>query len=166
MAKVTKIVHLIAMAVFVGSIPGHIVLGALGDPTANPAAFADYHAAKHALTQVLTVSGLTLTVLSGTMLAIMRRELLKQRWLRIKIALVVLITLNAALFLVPLSGALAELAQTAVTQGTLPPEFDGLAAREGITGAVNLAMIVAVIALAVARPGRTAQRALEINRLV
>lgn len=158
MTKLVKTVHLIAMAVFVGSIPGHIVLGALGDPAEDLAAFAAYHAAKHALTLALTVSGLALVIVSGLVLAGLQRGLLKRRWLQVKIVLVALITLNAAVFLVPLSGAMAALARDAVTQGTLAPAFAGLAAREAVSGAANLVMIVAVIALAVFRPGRrTAQ---------
>jgi len=154
MPNLIKTIHLIAVCVFVGSIPGHIVLGALGDPAENLVAFADYHAAKHALTLGLTVSGLMLAILSGIGLAALHRDHLTRRWLQFKIVLVGLITLNAALVLVPVSGAMAALARDAVAHGTLAPAFNDLAAREAMAGAANLAMIVAVFVLAVFRPGR------------
>ncbi len=157
MSKAVKILHLIAVCVFVGSIPGHIVLGALGDPNANLTAFADYQIAKHVLTETLTVAGLAVTVISGIALAALWRQQIRRRWLQIKAGLAVLITANAAFVLVPLSGDMAALAQAALSGGTLDPLFHDLAARESMFGAANLIMILGVIALAVFRPGGQAR---------
>ncbi len=153
MNKLLKISHLIGLAVFLGSIPGHILLGGIGNSEADLPGFAVLITAKQLNVQYLTVPGLILTLLSGAALAI-RRDInpMRARWLVAKLILVVLITLNGMLILGPLSQEMAVAARNAVQLGALPVEFAALEQKEAIFGAVNLVMVFLVISLAVAKP--------------
>ena len=50
MQKIIRVLHILAVCVFVGSIPGHIVLGELAKSAQGNEAFAVYQQAKYALT--------------------------------------------------------------------------------------------------------------------
>jgi uncharacterized membrane protein len=153
MHRILKVAHIIGLAVFLGSIPGHIVLGALGDPAADPAGFALLMHAKHVNVVALTIPALVFTALTGAALAWRRRlSPASHRWLGAKIALVALIGANGALVLRPLSAEIARVAAEATAGGAVPAAIASLAARESAFGAANLAMVIAVIALSVARP--------------
>lgn len=153
MHRTLKVAHLIALAVFVGSIPGHIVLGALGDPVADPAGFALLMHAKHVSVVALTIPALAFTVLTGAALAWRRRiSPASHRWLAAKLALVALIGANGALVLRPLSAEIARVAAEAAAGGAVPAAVATLAARESAFGAANLAMVLAVLVLSVAKP--------------
>jgi uncharacterized membrane protein len=153
MSKFLKVGHFLGLAVFVGSIFGHILLGHLGDPSTDPAGFAALMQAKYMNVLVLTTSGLALLVLTGIPL-MLRRGLTpkKARWMGTKLALVTLIALNGAFILTPLSRDMATAAQETVKAGALPPVYSQLKRREDLFGAGNLAMILGVIGLAVAKP--------------
>ena len=129
MERILKVAHLVALALFLGSIPGHIVLGRLADPAADAEGFA----------------------------LLMHATPDKVRWMAAKLALVALITVNGAFILTPLARDISGSAKAAVAAGTLPAGFADLTRRESAFGAANLAMVLAVIALAVARPGRAAR---------
>jgi uncharacterized membrane protein len=153
MHRILKVAHIIGLAVFLGSIPGHIVLGALGDPVADPTGFALLMHAKHVNVVVLTIPALVFTALTGAALAWRRRlSPAAHRWLGVKVVLVGLIGVNGALVLRPLSAEIARMAAEAAAGGIVPAAIASLAARESAFGAANLAMVVAVIALSVARP--------------
>lgn len=142
------------LALFLGSIPGHILLGRLADP-ADLEGFALLMHAKYLSVVALTLPGLFLTLLTGIAL-MLRRGMTpnKVRWMAAKLALVVLIVLNGALILRPVAAEMALSARGAVKAGNLPPGFAELERREGMFGAANLAMILAVIGLAVSKPRR------------
>lgn len=147
-----KTLHIVALCVFVGSIPSHIVIGAVAERAGDAVAFAHYHDVKYLLTQVLTRAGLIAAVTTGVLVTLTRRAAWRQRWLQAKLILVLLIVLNGMAVLTPIAGEMAALAAAAAEQGPLDPRFAMLHQREGIAGAVNLLAIVAVIYLAVARP--------------
>lgn len=153
MNKLLKIGHLIGLALFVGSVCGHILLGKIVDPDTDLAAFAALMQAKRVNVQVLTIPGLGLMLLTGFTLMV-RRGVRPTRdlWLGAKLLLVTLITLNGLLILGPLSGDMATVAQNAVQAGVLPAGFAAMEQREALFGAVNMTMILAVIGLAAAKP--------------
>lgn len=153
MEKILKIAHFFGLAVFLGSIPGHIVLGRLVDPTADLQGFALLTHAKYMSVLLLTLPGLLLMFLTGIAL-MLRRGMTpnKLRWMAAKLTLVALIALNGAFVLTPLARDIAAAAQAAVTTGSLASGFADLARKEAAFGAANLAMILAVIGLAVVRP--------------
>ena len=159
MNKILKITHFLGLAVFLGSIPGHIVLGRLVDPAADLKGFTLLMHAKYMTILALTLPGVALMLLTGIAMMLRRGTTPnKFRWMAVKLALVALIALNGAFVLTPLARDIAAAAQAAVTTGSLPAGFADLARKEGAFGAANLAMILAVIGLAVVKPslGRTA----------
>jgi len=153
MNKVLKVGHFVGLAVFLGSIPGHIVLGQLGDPILDPAGFAVLMHAKYITVLVLTMPGLIIMLLTGIAL-MLRRGMTpdKFRWMAAKLLLVGLIALNGVFVLRPLGRDIATAAQGAVATGSLTAIIPELARKESAFGAINLAMILAVIGLAVAKP--------------
>lgn len=145
MTPFLKVSHVLGLAVLIGSILGHIVLAQTAAPT--DASYAWAQAAKHQSTLLLTLPGLAIIGLSGLLLTV-RRGLVRRRWLQVKVALVALVGLNGALILSPLG---AELAARAAAGAPAEVLLD-LSAREALFGAVNLTLIVVVVALAIIRP--------------
>ena len=66
MNKFLKIIHLLGLAAFVGSIFGHILLGNLGDPKADLAGFAVLMQAKSMNVILLTMPGLVPMLITGS----------------------------------------------------------------------------------------------------
>lgn len=151
--KFVKFVHLLAVAIFIGSIPTHIVLGELAAHRVEISDIVALHDAKVDITHWLTTSGIIVALLSGASLLNQRRQLLKQNWMKVKMALVAIIVLNGIMALTPFAETLLSLAQTAQTNASvLGDEYAKTQQYEAIAGAINIAMILAVTALAVFRP--------------
>ncbi len=164
MNKVLKVFHLLGLAAFVGSIFGHILLGGLGDPTADLIGFAALAEARYMNVLLLTLPGLALLLFTGIALA-WRYGLTpkSRRWLGAKLLLVGLIALNGVLVLTPLGRDMAALAQDAVATGSLPAAYFELQQIESLFGAANLAMILVVVALATAKPRLVRKNGVEIR---
>lgn len=145
MRNLLRFVHFIALAVFLGSVGGHILLGALtGEPGSD--AFLTMVTAKRDSATYLTLPALAVTLASGTALALSGPGLTKARWLRLKVGLAVLVTLNGALLLAPLAERIAaEAARPA-------PMLAASLRQESVFGAINLALVLTIFALAVFRP--------------
>ncbi|MBT6096119.1 MAG: DUF2269 family protein [Rhodospirillaceae bacterium] len=156
MRKLTRTIHILAVCIFVGSIPAHIVLGQLANSHliggGTMETFAAYQQAKYGLTIGLTTAGIILTLLSGVALVIRRKPLLRQNWLRAKLCVVAAIAINGAAVLTPLAEQMRDLAVAAVETGALDAAFHAAENTEAIAGAINLALIVVAIALAVFKP--------------
>src|SRR5690606_4181808 len=103
MDKTLKVAHFVGLALFLGSIPGHILLGRLADPADLPG-FALLMHAKYVSVLALTLSALFLTLLSGIAL-MLRRGMTPNRIRRmaVKLVLVALIMLNGTLVLRPVA---------------------------------------------------------------
>jgi uncharacterized membrane protein len=150
MHRILRIVHFIALAVFVGSIFGHILLGRMAAAD-GPAATLPLLEAKLAMIYVLTLPGLGALVVSGAALALAtQRRTGARRWLAAKLALVVAVGLNGALVLTPI--AAEQVARVRAGADALSPAYQALARRESIAGGLNLLAIAAIVALAVYRP--------------
>jgi uncharacterized membrane protein len=155
MHRLLRVVHFVALAVFLGSVPGHILLGQLA--TADPAAAPALLRAKLAMIETFTLPGLAVLALSGAGLAIAARAPWhRRRWLVAKLALVLAVGANGALVLLPIARRQAELSRAA--PGAPTEEFRRLEMRESVAGAANLVTIAGIIALAVYRPGFGAGR--------
>lgn len=155
-SKILRGLHLLAICVFVGSIPAHIVLGSMAasslTPNSGNEAFALYFEAKYALTVGLTMSGIGLTVLSGVMLGTSKRSMFKDRWLRLKLLLVAAIVINGTFVLTPLAEQMRDLAVAAIGTNPLTAEFQALEHTEAIAGAINLALIITVVFVTALKP--------------
>ncbi len=150
--KLFKIFHIIAICVFVGSIPSHIILGVLAQDMPLGEGFVAIYKAKAVLTYGLTAAGLALSVISGVLIFLQRRGTIKTPWLRLKLLLVAGIVFNAVNNLIPLAKKMSVLATDAMTTGALPPEFIAAKSAEAVAGPINLALILCVIFLSVAKP--------------
>lgn len=151
-AKLLRGLHLIALCLFVGSIPSHIILGQLAQFAEDGDAFAVYHQAKYILTSGLTVSGIALTLLTGLLLASSKRQLFRARWFRAKLAVILLIVINGAVILTPLAEQMKDLAAIAAQTGILSNDFHLAETRETIAGATNIGLILTVFYLVIFKP--------------
>ena len=124
--KLLKVFHFVALCVFIGSIPTHIILGVIAQSSTGAESFAAIHHAKYVLTFGLTGAGIALALMSGVLLVLTRKAMLRKRWMRTKLA--------------------------AVASGALSPDFHAVESQEGVAGAVNLILILIVIFLAVVKP--------------
>ena len=153
MIRIAKALHLLGLTLFLGSIFGHIALGVLPGPAEDAAAALFARRAIEASTWALTLPGLALLAVTGLFLTL-RGGLGfgRRRWLTLHQAIWLLIAVNAALVLVPGGSALLQEA-TAIAGGTGSLEtFLALATRESRFGAVNVALALAAVFLAVLRP--------------
>ncbi len=146
-----KLVHLLAVSAFVGSIFGHILLGvAFGG--GDIVSYLVILRAKAALTDGLILGGLSICALSGVGLVLsggLRRMV--RPWLLVKLAAVALIAANAVFVLRPLGLDRIALAAGMTGGAPAPEAFVAAGSREDLFGAANLALVLIVIALGVAR---------------
>ncbi len=149
MRPALKVLHLIGFAAFVGTVFVHVLVSVLADPTAA-GAYAELMALKDTSTRALILPGVVILGVSGALLA-RRGRRPWPLWLRIKVGLVPLLAINGVFVLLPVGAAIAE----AAALGAVPA---ALLLREEVAGAINIALILAVIALSAARPQR-AERA-------
>lgn len=163
-----RIMHLLAVCLFIGSIPAHILLGqaaqsvlrAWSDPQ-QALLFATYHQAKLLLTQGLTLSALIATGVSGLALglalAVGRGRssaaagfFRQPSWLWVKLGMVALVGLNGALFLTPWATEMTALATQAMESGqALPSRFQALQQWESLAGGINILLLTGILTLSV-----------------
>lgn len=166
MDKTLKVAHLVALALFVGSVPAHILLFALAERSQDAQGFALLMNAKYMCVQVLTLPALFLTLATGVALMV-RQDLtpVRARSMAAKLALVALIALNGLFVLRPTARDLSALADNAIGTGSRTNEIAELERREGLYGNLNLAMILAVFVISVFRPqlGQNASKLGEVK---
>ena len=90
-----KVLHLMGLVLFLGSIFGHIVAGILGGGPVSGDRFLAAREHIAAATQFLTVPGLGLLLLSVVGLWLMGWSLKNSRWLGVHMGLAVMVTLIA-----------------------------------------------------------------------
>ncbi|MFN3625602.1 MAG: DUF2269 family protein [Hyphomicrobium sp.] len=148
-----KALHFVGLAMFFGSILGHIAIGFVPGARDQAQAMLFGRQAIEIATWSLTVPGLALLTVTGLFMTI-RGELGfgRRRWLTTHQIIGVLILVNAALILVPIGGDLAD-AASKILQGSGSIEaFAALAGREQLFGAANVALTIAAIFVAVLKP--------------
>jgi hypothetical protein len=153
MFKLFKVIHIVGLAMFLGSIFAHIAAGFVPGAADNPPAMLAARQAIALATRYVTVPGLIAAIVSGAlMVAWANAGFLKHRWLVLHIAAAAIIAAITATVMVPVGLELAGAAK-AVGAGTLTPEaFAGVAVREHVFGAVNILLTLAAIGLGTAKP--------------
>jgi hypothetical protein len=153
MLKITKALHFIGLAMFLGSVFGHITIGLIPGADQHPQTMLFARQAIEIATIYVTIPGLILLLVTGIALTVYGRfGVFKARWLTVHQILGVLIILNAALILYPVGGELAAAASQLV-QGSLSLEqFHTLAARERTFGPINVLLTLATVFIAVLKP--------------
>jgi hypothetical protein len=152
MKTALKVVHYAALSAFLGSIFTHILLGAAfgGGDLAKVALVLQI---KETITSLLIFSGLAIAVLSGAgLIAFAAWRPRIKPWLGVKLVLVGAVIANASLELGPIGAERARLAASAAAGGpALGETFRTLGAHESIFGAVNLLLVLLIIAISVRR---------------
>lgn len=154
MYKIAKALHLLGLAMFLGSILGHVSVGFVpgAKDQAQPMLFA--RQAIEIATWSLTVPGLALLAVTGLVMTVHGGlGFGRRRWLTVHQIIAVLILLNAALILVPVGGDLLDLASEIIRGSGSIEAFRALAGRERMFGAVNLVLALVTVFVAVLRPG-------------
>ena len=123
----------IAGILYVGGIASHIVIGAvLGTPDADTAY--NVYTYKELSAYILILPGLALKVICDLILYFHYGE--RGNWMKIKAVLMVFLTINAFVFLVPMMPELRALADAAKTTGDLSA-FHALEGKEALIGMSN-----------------------------
>jgi hypothetical protein len=145
-----KALHFLGLAMFLGSILGHITIGFV--PGAKDQAQAMLRQAIGIATWSLIVPGLALFVVTG--LSMTLRDGLgfgRRRWLTVHQIVGALILLNAAVVLVPVGGDLLDVALKIMQGHASLDDFMALSRRESTFGAANLVLSLITI-FAVLKP--------------
>jgi hypothetical protein len=148
MYRLAKFLHLLGLTLFLGSIFGHIVAGALAGAPGDPF-FLAARAEIVAATRYLTLPGLGLSILSGAVMLISARiSPLRIGWLAAHVAGAALILVNTFVFIVPAGKGALAFARAgdygdALTRAIL--------AEDGF-GAANVVLALALIALGLYKP--------------
>jgi hypothetical protein len=150
MYKVAKALHLLGLAMFLGSILGHISIGFVPGAKDQAQAMLFGRQAIEIATWSLTIPGLTLLAVTGLFMTF--RGGLGLRWLTMHQIIGALILLNAAFILVPVGGDLLDLASKIIQGSGSIEAFAMLAGRERTFGAANLVLALVTIFIAVLKP--------------
>lgn len=153
MTSVLKALHILGIALFLGSILGHAVIGAAEGIHDSPATLWLARQSIDVATWRLTLPGLVLLAVTGATLFLRRRASLSRlRWMKVHLVLAALIALNAILVLVPTGQAILTLAADLVEGTGNVAALPALQGRETIFGAINILLAVTALFVAVLRP--------------
>ena len=154
MYKIAKALHRLGLAMFLGSILGHVSVGFVPGAKDRAEAMLFGRQAIEIATWSLTVPGLALLIVTGLVMTLQGGlGFGRWRWLTVHQTIAVLILLNAAFVLVPVGSDLLDLASEIVRGGGSMEAFRALGGRERMFGAANLVLALFTIFVAVLRPG-------------
>lgn len=160
MRKLIKALHFLGLAMFLGSVFGHISMGLIPGVNQHPQSLLFARQAITIATIYVTLPGLILLTVTGVALTLYGRlGVFKVRWLTLHQALGILILLNAVLILYPVGRELLVAADQLVQGGLSLEQFDAIAARERFFGPVNVLLALATLFIAVMKPGFRSGRA-------
>lgn len=153
MIKLVKALHLLGVAMFLGSILGHVTVGFIPGASEDPGTALVARQAIELATSSLTMPGLLLLLVTGSaMLLHARHGLLARRWMLLHALIGILILLNAIFVLYP-TGQEAIEAAVRVAAGDWPmARLLALEGREAAFGAANLTLSLVALFVAVLKP--------------
>lgn len=152
--KLVKILHLLGLTLFLGSVFGHIASSIMGGEILPSPAFSA--AREHIVfaTGTLTIPGLLLVILSGIALGLLGGQVKRRpAWFLAHAGLGLAVAIIAATLVIPSGNAIIDLLP-GLAQGD-PVAKSAIAGQkmiEDISGAVNVLLSIAIIALGVAKP--------------
>ncbi|MBI5453077.1 MAG: hypothetical protein HY956_00450 [Deltaproteobacteria bacterium] len=162
MDKAIKFLHLVGMALFLGSIAVFTLISELiKDSTLPDLAFG--RAMISSGTAFITLPGLWLVVASG-LIMVFRGRGLSEGWLKLKLALAILIVLNAHFIIVPAANNALASANASIAAGSLSPVFRKALLTESVAGGINVAMAVIAMIAGVVKFGRRRQKDRETSK--
>lgn len=135
MRKTIDFVNEIAGIMYVGGILSHIVIGAtVGSPDGQTAL--TVYTYKELSAYILILPGLALKVLCDLSLFFVYRE--RANWMKVKLAMIAFLTVNALVFLVPMMPELRAMAAAAPPMDPLTEAFHSLEGTEALVGMTNV----------------------------
>lgn len=153
MYKSFKALHILGLALFLGSVFGHIALGALPGVATDPPAILFGRQAIAAATRFVTLPGLALAMASGLALTLHGRHGFgRLRWLSLHQVLGFLIALNAFFILAPTGREALAAAEALSTQTGGADALAALIQREMRFGPINVVLTLVTVALGVGKP--------------
>ncbi|MCP4294787.1 MAG: enoyl-CoA hydratase [Proteobacteria bacterium] len=133
--KVLDFIQEIGTIMYVGGILSHIVIGnVLGHPDALTAYHVYVYKEKSAY--ILILSGLALKVISDLILYFQFE--IKPNWLKVKLLMMVFLSINAFVFLVPMMPELVAMAKESIPNGKVSQEFLDRTHTEQLIGMSNV----------------------------
>ncbi len=134
MRKLIDFVNEIAGILYVGGIASHIVIGAtVGTP--DPQTAFDVYTYKELSAYILILPGLALKVICDLILFFAYG--VRDNWMKVKLAMIAFLTVNAFVFLVPMMPELRALAEASIPAGELSHAFHELEGTEALIGMSN-----------------------------
>ena len=154
MKNTTRLLHLIGLVMFLGSILPFIAMNAFVGASTDALLIFHQRQFVSVVTWSLTVPGMWILVIAGGMTAFAGKyRLVEYRWLAAKLVLAILILINGTFFIAPLVDQVTSIAEQSAVQGQLLPTYLPLKAKEDIFGMANFLMILIAIFLAIFKPG-------------
>lgn len=139
----------IGTIMYVGGILSHIVIGILfKDADAN--AYYNIYVYKEQSAYILILPGLGLKILCDLLLFFQYKQ--KPNWLKIKLLMVVFLTINAFVFLVPMMPELVQLAKESIPAGKISQAFLDKEHTEQLVGQSNVIPLILELVLGSFKP--------------
>ncbi len=155
MLKVLHFVNEIAGIMYVGGILSHIVIGAtVGSPDGQTAL--TVYTYKELSAYILILPGLGLKVLCDLTLFFRYGE--RANWMKVKLAMVAFLAVNAFVFLVPMMPELRAIAAATPPTSPLPAAFHDLEATEAMVGMSNVIPLVTELVMGSFKPKLFSER--------
>ena len=153
MYKLVKVLHIIGVVLFFGSILGHAIAGVVSSASDNPQVLNTVREVIQTETYILTIPGFLLFTVSGiAMLFIGKLPIKKLRWLIVHISLGALVILNAVFVLLPVGTEILEASQSIIMGSGSKENLHHLENREAIFGALNIISCFVLVTVAVIKP--------------
>lgn len=152
MKKLVEFLGDIANILYVGGILSHIVIGILFAGAA-PETMVTVYTYKLQSAFLLILPGLALKIIVDLVLWVVFGE--RAWWMRIKLAATAFLTINAAVFLVPMMPELLALAEASVPSGELSEAFYALEHREQLVGMSNIIPLLIELVMGGFKPAIT-----------
>ena len=151
--KLTKVAHLVALALFLGSVFGHIVQGMVPGGDTVPATILFVRQSIDLATRYLTMPGLVLLMITGVLLSVLRRGGFGvHRWLTAHQVLGAAVVVIGMAVLVPTGRELLASARGLVDGALSLADHASLARTESVVGAVNVLIALLALVVVIAKP--------------
>jgi hypothetical protein len=152
MTRVARVVHLLGLVLFLGSILAFAVASSV--PGAGD--LADLAVARRVIsagTAFLTLPGLTLLVASGTALLVTTSRAWGEPWARVMALAAAAVVANTVLIVAPAVRSATALAEAAVVSGSLGPGYPQAYMTESVAGGINIVLTLVAMTAGVWRCG-------------
>lgn len=153
MYKSIKVLHIIGVVLFFGSILGHAIAGVVLSDNDSPQTLSIVRQVIQVETTYLTLPGLILFTITGIGMIIVGKLPIKElRWLAIHITLGSFVALNAFFVLIPVGQEILDISNKLMSDGATLEHLKQLGNKEAIFGAFNIIACLLLIIVAVFKP--------------